>query len=638
MQQRSASVLLSRGLFGACRWKGATSSAFTANGFSKLPSLSALRLIAPPVRPYHRSTFDANPDVDGAVLGEVVLVDKHGVDILHDPLFNKGTGFPLEERERLGLRGLVPPREYSKDNMANLEIQARRVMKRYEAKLTDMDKYNYLISLQDRNETLFYKVLKDNLRKMAPIIYTPTVGKACLTFSSNFRRSRGMYFSANDKGHMHAMTWNFPYSDVQIIVVTDGSRILGLGDLGANGMGIPIGKLSLYTACAGIHPSRCLPVFLDAGTNNEEILKDDFYLGLAQKRLKGAPYDVIVDEFMRAVNERWPKAVIHFEDFSNENAERLLSKYRDRYLCFNDDIQGTGTVVLASCLSAMRVIAGKRISAKESARLLSQQRIVVVGAGTAGLGVTNCIRDGMTAYGHLSDDAACKNFVLYDRDGSMGAGRIGASSAQRPYIHDHIKDKMDLLETVRTVKPTIMIGLTGIPNVFSEAAIREMAKYCERPLVLPLSNPTDRAECSAAQAYEWTDGRAIFASGSPFGPVEYKGKKLVPNQSNNMYSFPGIGLGAISCGAKKITRTMLQAASVALAETMSDEDLSAERLFPPIEQITDITIQVATALARTAYREGLASVPWDGTEESLVQLVKKHMWNPHYGSFVSVRA
>jgi len=622
----------------ALRARGANTAgaAAAAAARSTAPAAAAARLSAQPLlsRPSSARwlnsarSFDPNPRSDAARIGEVVLTTKHGESVLLDPLLNKGTGFLLEERERLGIRGMVPPR-HPHDHPAALQQGVNRIMHRYWNIPRNIEKYSYLIALQDRNEVLFYRCLLDNIDKLAPIIYTPTVGEACQGFSTLFRRPRGMYFSYADRGSMHSMVWNWPSDDVEIIVVTDGSRILGLGDLGTNGMGIPIGKLSLYTAAAGIHPSKCLPVVIDVGTNNEALLKDPFYLGLQHKRVTGDAYLQTVDEFIRAIRERYPRALIQFEDFSNENAARLLEYYRHRVLCFNDDIQGTGTVALAGVLGALRAAGHTDPDA------LSKQRIVIAGAGTAGLGVANALKMGMVAQGLTEEDARSRIYLL-DGQGLLGHTRSNTDVNQRPWVKHDQPDGTSLETLMETVKPSILLGLTGFPGVFTETAIRRMARYHKRPIVFPLSNPTSRAEATAEDIYKWTDGQAIFASGSPFDPVMCKDVLRYPSQANNFYCFPGIGLGALVCQAKWISDSMLYVGARALAAAVKEEDIAMGRVFPPVREIRRVTEEIALAICKQAHVEGIAQAPKPTSDEALREKIRERMWEPKYPSMVRV--
>jgi malic enzyme len=578
------------------------------------------------IKVHSKNKFEPNP-CTGEAIGEFVLTTKYGVEVLLDPLLNKGTGFPKEERERLGIRGLVPPRLPSENC---LDWQVKRIMNRYYELESPLHKYSYLISLQDRNSVLFYKCLTEHLEELAPIIYTPIVGEACINFGTLFRRPRGMYFSAKDIGMMRSMVYNWPTDDVELIVVTDGSRILGLGDLGTNGMGIPIGKLSLYAACGGIHPSKCLPVVIDVGTNNNYLLEDPMYLGLQQKRLSGKVYDEIVDEFIKAIRQRFPNVLVQFEDFSIENASRILEKYREKILCFNDDMQGTATVALAGVLSALRALGNPNAQAA-----LCDQRIVVVGAGTAGLGVSKGILFNMIQSG-LTEAEARKRFWIVDNYGSLGHGRNVQYKNQEDWVRNDILDKMPLEELIKSVKPTILLGLTGVGGIFSQNAIQEMAKHCDRPIIFPLSNPTKNAECKAEDAYKWTDGKCIFGSGSPFAPVNYKGKLLIPAQPNNMYSYPGIGLGALVSKAKVINDRMLNAAAIALADSLSEEELLNGRIFPRVKEIPQVSKKVAFAVAKQAFADKVSKLSDVLTDEELRQAIRERFWIPKYASIIRV--
>ena len=570
--------------------------------------------------------FKPNPDSDSAKIGDAVLTTKHGADVLNDPLINKGTGFPFEERERLGIRGLVPPRLPSSDA---LTWQVAKIMARYEMIETNIQKYIYLNSLHDRNEVLFFKCVEQNLKEIAPIIYTPTVGQACLNYSTLFRRPRGMYFSSDDRGMMHAMTFNWHTDDVDLIVVTDGSRVLGLGDLGTNGMGIPIGKLQLYTACAGIHPSKCLPVVIDVGTNNQSLINDNVYLGLHHERLTGSKFDEIIDEFISAVRERFSNALIQFEDFSTENASRILNKYRNKILCFNDDMQGTATVSLAGVLGALRFIGHKNPQ-----NSLLEQRIVVVGAGTAGLGVSSGLLFSM-AHSGLTEAEARKRFWIFDDKGTLGKGRSSNFDNQIPWIRDDIEDGLSLEELVENVKPTILLGLSGVGGVFTENVVRTMSKYCERPIIFPMSNPTNKAECTAENAYLWSDGKCIFGSGSPFPNVVYKGKILRPAQANNMYTYPAIGLGSLVCKARTITDSMLNAAAISLSNLLTDDDIAQGRIFPIVNDIPKLSKQIAFDIAKQASKEKVARLVFE-SDSALRKAIEDRFWVPKYGSLIKI--
>lgn len=536
-----------------------------------------------------------------------------GVELLHDPALNKGTAFTEEERDALGLRGLLPPHAHSQDE------QVMRVLENFRRKPTDLERYIFMIALQDRNETLFYRVVLDNLEQMMPIIYTPTVGQACQEYGHIFRRSRGLFVSAKDKGRVADLLRNWPYEEVRIIVVTDGGRILGLGDLGANGMGIPVGKLSLYTACAGVHPSLCLPVTLDVGTDNETLLNDLLYIGIKQQRLRGDAYDDLIEEFIMAAQKMFPHVLIQFEDFANINAFRLLKKYRDRICTFNDDIQGTGGVALAGLYSALRITGGR----------LKDQKILFLGAGEAATGISDLIVSAMADEG-LSEEEARHRCWFVDSKGLVVKSRSDLTEHKLPYAHDY-EFLTDFLSAVESIKPTAIIGASGQPRTFTRPVLEAMARFNKRPIVFALSNPTSKAECTAEEAYTWTQGRALFASGSPFDPVTVHGKTYVPGQGNNAYIFPGVGLGAIACGAQLVTDEMFFAAAKALAHEVSEADLEQGRIYPPLAKIRDVSAVIATAVAEVAYNRGLATQP---RPEDLLTHIKSQMYEPKYQSYV----
>ena len=536
-----------------------------------------------------------------------------GIDLLYDPTLNKGTAFTEEEREALGIEGLLPP------YINSLETQVMRVMENFHKKPTDLEKYIYLMSLQARNETLFYRVVIDEIEETMPIVYTPTVGQACQEYGHILRRPRGIFISAKDKGQVFDVLRNWPNKDVRIIVVTDGERILGLGDLGANGMGIPVGKLCLYTACAGIHPRLCLPVTLDVGTNNEELLNDVLYVGVRQRRLSREPYDDLVEEFIMAVQELYPHVLIQFEDFATHNALRLLNKYRGQVCTFNDDIQGTGAVGLAGLYSALRIVGGK----------LRDQKILFLGAGEAGIGIGNIISSALVADG-LSEKEARNRCWFVDSKGLVVKSRSDLAEYKLPYTHDY-EHLRDFLSAVKSLRPTVIIGVSGQTKAFTQSILEAMAVYNQRPIVFAMSNPTSKAECTAEEAYTWTEGRAIFASGSPFAPVTFKGKTYVPGQANNAYAFPGIGLGIIACEAMSVTDEMFSVAARALANEVSEADLAQGRIYPPLTRIKGVSAAIATAVAEVAYNQGLARKP---KPDDLPTFIKSQMYDPKYRRYV----
>jgi malate dehydrogenase (oxaloacetate-decarboxylating)(NADP+) len=536
-----------------------------------------------------------------------------GVGILRDPALNKGTAFTETEREVLGLRGLLPPQ------MQTMETQVMRVLENFRRKPTDIEKYIFMIGLQDRNKTLFYRVILDNIEEMMPIIYTPTVGQACLEYGHIFRRPRGIFISAKDRGRMPELLRNWPYRDIRIIVVTDGERILGLGDLGADGMGIPVGKLSLYTACAGIHPSFSLPVTLDVGTENEDLLNDPLYIGLKQRRLRGAAYDDFIEEFIVAVEEVFPRILVQFEDFGNINAFRLLERYRDRICTFNDDIQGTASVTLAGLYSSLGITKGE----------FRDQIFLFLGAGEAGLGTARLIVSALVEEG-LSEAEARKHCWFVDSQGLVVKSRSDLSGRKLRYAHDH-EFMTDLPAIVESLKPTAIVGVSGKQGLFTRPALEAMARVNDRPIVFSLSNPTSKTECTAEEAYAWTDGRAVYASGSPFDPVVYAGKRLVPAQGNNVYIFPGVGLGVNASGALHVTDEMFLVAAKTLAQEVSADDLEQGSVYPPLTRIREVAAAVAAAVAEVAYQRNLATKP---RPDDIPAAIKSQMYEPQYCSYV----
>jgi malate dehydrogenase (oxaloacetate-decarboxylating)(NADP+) len=533
-----------------------------------------------------------------------------GVALLHDPALNKGTAFSDEERDRLHLRGLLPPRVLS------LEQQLDKTLASFRGKPTDLEKYIYLISLQDRNERLFYRLIAGHLAEMMPIIYTPTVGLACQRYAHLWRRPRGLFISANDRGRMIDVMRNWPNPAVRMIVVTDGERILGLGDLGANGMGIPVGKLSLYTACAGVHPDWCLPITLDVGTDNQALLADPLYIGVQQPRLRGEPYDAFVDEFMSAAALVFPKAIVQFEDFGNTTAFRILKRFQDRTACFNDDIQGTASVTLAALWSALRTTPSEPLGARN---------LLFLGAGEAGTGIGELAVMAMIRDGVPEADARARCWFV-DSKGLVVRSRTVLADHKIPFAHDHAP-LPDLLSAVRALRPAALIGVSGQPSMFTREIVESMSEINERPIVFALSNPTSKSECTAADAYEWSGGRAIFASGSPFGPCTLGGRTFVPSQANNAYIFPGVGLGAIACGARRVTNEMFLAAARTLADATSGADLANGSLFPPLDRIRAISASIATAVAGVAYRQGLATEP---EPQDLCDFIVRQMFEAEY--------
>ncbi len=531
-----------------------------------------------------------------------------GMALLRDPLLNKGTAFTEAERDALGLRGLLPAHVLSMDE------QVARVMTNLRDLPTDLEKYVALNSLLDRSEALFFRVVCDNIDEIQPLIYTPTVGLACQRFGLIFQRPRGMFISANDRGRIAELLANWPYP-AKLIVVTDGERILGLGDLGAHGMGIPVGKLSLYSACAGIRPEYCLPVMLDVGTNNEDFLNDRYYIGLRQKRLTGAAYDEFVDEFITAAHEAFPGVLIQFEDFANHAAFKLLHKYRDELNVFNDDIQGTAAVALAGLFSALRVNGGK----------LADQRVLFLGAGEAATGIADLVVSAMMAEG-LSEAEALARHWLVDSRGRVVKNRAGLTDHKLRYAHDHAPVG-DFLTAIQTLRPTAIIGVAAVGGAFTPEVLQAMAEINDRPIVFALSNPTSKAECTAEEAYRHSGGRALFACGSPFDPVRLDGKTFVPRQGNNSYIFPGVGLGATAIGSRLVTDEMFMAAAHTLAYLVTPDDIEQGSLYPALPRIREVSAHIAVAVAEVAYKRGLATVP---KPNDMMGFIESQMYDPQY--------
>mmetsp|Transcript_11185 Transcript_11185/g.35635 ORF Transcript_11185/g.35635 Transcript_11185/m.35635 type:complete len:597 (-) Transcript_11185:125-1915(-) len=570
---------------------------------------------------FHRAYGDGT-DARARFLKPLDARHSDGWDILNNPLWNKGTAFTWAERERLGLRGLLPAQ------VRTIEEQVSNFVTQLSAMDDQPLMQNLMLQdLQARNETLYHRVLVDHVEKMAPLVYTPTVGAACQHFSSRYQRSRGMFFTPEDAGEMGVMMRNWPRSETQVVVVTDGSRILGLGDLGANGMGIPIGKLALYCAVGGIAPHRVLPVMLDFGTNNESLLRDPLYRGYRQPRVTGDRYYALVDEFVRAVFSRFPNVLLQWEDFSSDKASNLLAKYRENYLCFNDDIQGTGATVLAGVLGALRL----QRRPPEDIRSL---RVAVVGAGSAGIGVAQALHMAMQQAG-LSAKAAYSNFYILDQDGLQSKARFSSlTEEQMAFARADLPDGMALEEVVEQAKPHLVLGLSGKRGTISEAAIRKMAAAVERPIVMPLSNPTSSCEITPEEAYEWSDGRAIVATGSPFEPVALAdGSIKTPSQCNNMYIFPGIGLGASICQSETIPDSMLYESAVALSRVTDEEEMARGSVFPSISKIRQCSHAVAVACIRHAHDLGIAKAS-PGCDhnrgETYEQWVTRKMYYPEY--------
>jgi malate dehydrogenase (oxaloacetate-decarboxylating)(NADP+) len=534
---------------------------------------------------------------------------QRGMALLRDPLLNKGTAFTAKERARLGLRGLLPPRVHTQAE------QMQRSLAHLRGLSSPLEKFIDLNALHDRNEALFFRIVGEHPDEIMPLIYTPTVGLACQQFGNIFRRPRGLFISAGDRGQIARVLRNWPQRDVGIIVVTDGERILGLGDLGANGMGIPVGKLSLYTGCAGVPPRRCLPVLLDVGTDNEALRSNPLYIGLRQKRLRGARYDALVEEFVAAVQKVFPGALIQFEDFANTNAFRLLQRYRDRVCAFNDDIQGTAAVVLAGLYSALRITGGT----------LAEQRILCLGAGEAASGICDLVVAALGKEG-LPEAEARRRCWLFDSRGLVVAQRTDLAAHKRPYAHESARIA-DFSAAVEALKPTAVIGVAAVGGTFTEKVVGAMARINPRPIVFALSNPTSQAECTAEQAYRWSGGRALFACGSPFDPVTLDGRAFVPRQGNNSYIFPGVGLGVVASRARRVTDEMFLAAARTLARQTTQADLDQGSLYPALARIREVSAHIAAAVADVAYARRLTA---QRRPAKLLAHIRAQMYDPTY--------
>jgi malate dehydrogenase (oxaloacetate-decarboxylating)(NADP+) len=525
-----------------------------------------------------------------------------GYGLLHNPRLNKGTAFTEAERRAWGLEGLLPPA------VITMPLQIARRHAEIASLENDLQKYLVLSDLQVRNETLYYAILMSDPATYMPIVYTPTVGEACQKFGHIFRAPRGIYLPFSARGRLRELLSNWPEKDVRFIVVTDGERILGLGDLGAGGMGIPIGKLSLYTACAGVPPPYCLPVVLDVGTNNQVLLDDPLYLGLRQQRVRGEEYLAFVDEFVAAVQQLYPKCCIQWEDFANFNAVPILARYRDKICTFNDDIQGTAGVALAGIYGALRLTGGK----------LSEQRFLFLGAGSAATGIAELISLAMEQEG-MDAAAARRRNALFDIKGLLVTSRTGLADFQKPFAQEH-PPVSTFVEAVEALRPTGIIGVSTVPKLFSREVIEAMARINERPIIFPYSNPTSRSECTADEAYRWSDGRAVFASGSPFPPVEINGRRFVPGQGNNVYIFPAMGMAVFATEATRVTEEMFIVAAQAVAEQVTEENLSMGLIYPPPQnRILEASLHVAGRIAAYIFDQGLARVPRPGDVGALIR-------------------
>ena len=555
-------------------------------------------------------TLSMSPDPANARVTRMPS-DLRGAALLRNPHANKFTAFTASEREELGLIGLLPEQVETED------AQIQRVLRQIDLKTSDLERYIFLSSLLDTNETLYYRVLMSDPARFIPLVYTPTVGEACENFGHILRRPRGLYLSINRKDKLKEILRNWTESDVRFIVVTDGERILGLGDLGVNGMGIPVGKLALYTACAGVPPHLTLPITLDVGTNNESLLADPLYLGLRQRRVTGAEYDEFIEAFVTAVQEVFPRACIQFEDFAFPHAAPILARYRDRACCFNDDIQGTAGVALAGILAALRVTGGS----------LADQRFLFLGGGTAGSGIAGLLAKAMMQAGVPEKEAFGSSF-LFDKSGLIHAGRTGLADFQKPFAHDH-EPIDDFVTAIEQLRPTAIIGVSTAGKAFSQPVIEAMARVNERPIIFPLSNPTSHSECTAEEAYVWSEGRAVFASGSPFGPVHLNGQTFTPGQGNNVYIFPALGMAIYATEARRVTDEMLVTAAQALARQVTHADLDRGLIYPPQSRIFETSLAVAREVASFIFDQGLAGAP---RPDDLDALIDAKVYRPSYAS------
>ena len=525
-------------------------------------------------------TGDMTPDRQGLT----------GYQLMHESSMNRGTAFSLEQRKSAGLEGLLPP------GVDTLEIQMARAMTQLDMLDTDLQRYLFLMDLQSRNETLFYAVLMSDPARFMPLVYTPTVGEACQKFDHVFRSARGLYLPITASGRLHELMANWPQKDVRFIVVTDGERILGLGDLGVGGMGIPIGKLALYTAVAGVPPELTLPITLDVGTNNQSLLDDPLYLGLRQPRVRGQQYHDFIDEFVQTVQRLYPKCCIQWEDFANINAVPILETYRNQICTYNDDIQGTAGVALAGIYAALRITGQK----------LTDQRFLFMGAGSAATGIAELISQAMVMEGASIEQARGQNW-LFDINGLVQSARTDLADFQQPFAHAHAACA-SFVDAINSIRPTAIVGVSTVPKLFNQAVIEAMSKINARPIIFPYSNPTSRSECTAQEAYQWSDGKAIFASGSPFAPVKLGDRVYVPGQGNNVYIFPAMGMAVLATQASRVTEEMFIVAAKAVAEQVKQEDLDTGLIYPPQSHMFEASLHTATCIAEYVFDKGLARV------------------------------
>jgi malate dehydrogenase (oxaloacetate-decarboxylating) len=597
-----------------------TKSDLRGNGAARFSNNPLIKLLGPAFvtdrgrGPAEGSEMTGTPGINAPVSTELT-----GYDLINNPLLNKGTAFTDAERDLFHLHGLLPP------HVGTLEDQTRRRLEVLHAYETDFERYAFLRDLQDTNETLFYTLLTKNLPEMLPLVYTPTVGEGCQRFSEIWRKPRGVFLSYPNKHRIRDILSHPRYDHVRVIVVSDGERILGLGDQGAGGMGIPIGKLSLYTACAGIHPAETLPILLDVGTNNQQRLDDPLYVGWRHERVRGEEYDAFVEEFVSAVTDRWPHVLLQWEDFAGSNASRLLGRYRDRLCTFNDDIQGTAAVAAGTLLAAINVTGVP----------ITEQRIALLGAGSAGCGIASLLLHALTNAG-LNEQEARRRFFAVDRNGMLVEGMPDITPAQIPFVQSHHAieqwklqqpNTVSLFDVMSNARPTVLIGVSGQSGAFQEPVIREMVRHVDRPVIFPLSNPTSRSEATPEQLLAWTEGQALIGTGSPFPPVSVGGRSVNIDQTNNSYIFPGVGLGLIAVGVRRVTDAMFMAAALALAELSPTKTDKTGSLLPPVDQLRTVSLAVAEAVARQAQHDGLAEVR--GADD-LPARIAAHVWQPQY--------
>ena len=546
-----------------------------------------------------------------------MTINKHGMDLLQDPSLNKSTAFTEAERQALGIVGLVP------DVTETTDVQLSRVMMQLGHKAADLDRYIYLVNLLDHDETLFYRTIMSDPARFLPIVYDPTIAEACLKFGHIYRQTRGMYMSITRRGSVKEVLKNWPLTDIRFICVTDGGRILGLGDLGANGAGIPIGKLQLYTACAGVPPQYLLPMYLDAGTNNEQYLHDPLYLGMRKARPPTEELYSFVDEFMEAVQEVFPKCCVHFEDWTGVDAVHLLERYRDKYCCYNDDVQGTAGITLAGMINAMKLKGTK----------LRDEKYLFLGAGSAGIGLANLLCSALVQQGMTLQEAQSRVY-MFDINGLLESTRTDLVDFQKPYAHKHAPTR-DFVAAIESIKPTTIIGVSTIGGAFTQQVIDAMTRINERPIVLALSNPTEKAECTAEQAYTWSKGKAIFAAGVQFPPVHLNGQTFLPGQANNFYIFPAVGMAIFATQAARVTDEMFIEAASGVADQVAPELLKEGLLYPLQANILETEIQTAARVAKLVFDSGLARVP---RPSDMVAFIRSHVYKAEYPALVGTEA